>query len=144
MPNWCENEVDVIGTLVDRVAFADFIVGEEECDGKTIDLLFSFNKILPRPPKIDWYTWNVNNWGCKWEANNIDLVVKDKRHTYMFLTAWSPPSPVLRACARAFPQLRFTHRYWECGIGFRGWDKYKDGVMVDSYFTDSYRGSRGG
>lgn len=55
-----------------------------------------FNEFLPLPEdqKDNWYVWNVNNWGTKWdvggegaECNDVD----DNNLQLNFDSAWSPP-----------------------------------------------------
>jgi hypothetical protein len=56
-----------------------------------------FHHLRPRPVEFDgdWYDWNSENWGTKWE-----MVVNDfqKQHDHAiiieFLTAWTPPIPL--------------------------------------------------
>jgi hypothetical protein len=74
----------------------------------------------------DWYSWNVRNWGTKWDVavspddkypdtymegptqNGENLVV-----FYNFNTAWSPPVPAIEKLSAQYPSLLFTLSYEE-------------------------------
>ena len=63
----------------------------------------------------DWYSWNIRNWGVKWDANNDHISYGDPEKLkdtdslgYQFETAWSIPEPVFRAMVEQHPELSFT------------------------------------
>jgi hypothetical protein len=66
----------------------------------------------------NWYNWNVEHWGTKWNAG--DEYVSDDNGVWGFDTAWSPAEPVIRALAERFPDITFIHDYVEQGIAFVG------------------------
>ena len=92
----------------------------------------------------DWYDWAIDHWGTKW---NTDCGIRADGKTRIcltFSTAWSPPQKIVDALALKYPKTRFSLRYYECGVGFRGHYEVKgDDVLWDD-FWDNYRGSRGG
>lgn len=107
MPNWVFNVVSIEGdaeavdTFVETVAKPHPMADGEES-------VFSFfNIVAPDMPIIeyhkDWYSWNVENWGTKWNACNArleDAVVLpngDKKVQYYFETAWCDPEPIMQA-----------------------------------------------
>jgi hypothetical protein len=53
---------------------------------------------------LNWYDWNVSNWGTKWTA--VDCVVKayDKCVVYNFITAYGPPYLVYDKLQKQFNQ----------------------------------------
>jgi hypothetical protein len=55
-----------------------------------------------------WYGWNLENWGTKWNAREVNLEQDDNEAIYTFSTAWSIPEPVFRAMAEQHPTLSFT------------------------------------
>lgn len=73
----------------------------------------------------DWYSWNVRNWGTKWDvavsSNETypDTTVEDtangENHVvhYNFETAWSRPMPALEKLSTQYPDLLFTLSYEE-------------------------------
>lgn len=113
MPNWCSNSLTL------------------KHDKEKIDLLEKqlqesdvfFQHLCPRPADQDtnWYEWNVENWGTKWDVNVNDGYVErldDNTLQLSFETAWSPPI--------AFYDFLFEDgwdveaRYYEPGVGFIG------------------------
>ena len=111
---------------------------------------FSLNSIVPQPANIfrgnlgqkereqcelegrpNWYDWNNNNWGTKWDVNAEFTEISDDEIEYSFDSAWAPPVPVIRALAARFPDLSITHTFIECGGGFCGRHCYEDGFLTD-------------
>jgi len=81
----------------------------------------------------NWYHWNIEHWGSKWdaaEAYQTDYSDGDSCTQYSFDTAWGPAEPVVAALAAKFPELDITHRYCEGGMGFAGQVIYKRGKQV--------------
>ena len=125
MPNWCRNRVTASGDekQISKIAeiFSDkksifnhiiqspdwsrlpnedgeFPVLEEhkDADGNVMFATSNF----PKSGKNDdrWYHWNIQNWGTKWDACNVDIEYADESQIEItFDTAWSPPEPI---CAR--------------------------------------------
>jgi hypothetical protein len=93
----------------------------------------------------DWWEWQCQHWGTKWNACWSSLAgnTTDTRADLGFNTAWSPPLPVIVELSKQFPNLTFTLKYWECGMGFRGIFRAKAGQILknNSY---GYSGRRGG
>ena len=74
--------------------------------------------------------WCVENWGTKWNAVDVDLnLTKPDIAVYNFLTAWSPPEPVVISLAERFPDLTFHLEFIEFGEGFRGKLVMKNGEV---------------
>lgn len=95
---------------------------------------------------MNWYDWSCANWGTKWGIYDAELVGGSSeagRLEFTFLSAWSPPIPVVAAMSGKFPGLRFELRYYESGAGFQGREVYKGGKCVNSWLK-AYKGSRGG
>ena len=124
MPNWCANEVDIYfpdecsmeKQLEIRQAINVPLVKDiyEEVD---TDDWFSFEKIVPQPKhkkvaiegkeplnykyvlengeEFDWYDWNCDNWGTKWDRCDLEIIDNDKNSICIrFETAWGPPEEV--------------------------------------------------
>ncbi len=89
--------------------------------------------------RLDWYAWHLHCWGTKWDAifetsEIAGALIADPaaslddgsvlripgQAVYGFLTAWSPPLPLIRTVAGDYPELRFTLRYAEAGNDFAG------------------------
>jgi len=66
----------------------------------------------------NWYAWNIDNWGTKWDASVSEVVHDgDNEWRVTFDTAWSPPYPVIAASAEQHPNLHFWLD-WEEEQGF--------------------------
>ena len=84
----------------------------------------------------DWYSWQVDNWGTKWDAYDVSMGygVDGKSFHIDFFTAWSPPIPVVKAMQEQHPELVITMNYEELGMGFHGFMS-EDGVVTDEDFV---------
>jgi Ferredoxin-like domain in Api92-like protein len=105
------------------------------CTGDCID----FEKLIPSPPQkyhgntnstdeedfpCNWYSWNLQNWGTKWNAYQGSLgQAEDGRAFLKFDTAWSIPYPVMSAFANRFA-IPFEHRYYDEGHNFWGIERW--------------------
>jgi len=105
---------------------------DDECEADALYGIGSidFNKIIPQPPDIvtkamtmeeraackgrDWYTWNVANWGTKWNAyycERIDI------HVIKFSTAWDGVPEVIFKLAEMYPEAEFEYSHWDEDFG---------------------------
>ena len=48
---------------------------------------------------FNWYDWNRNFWGTKWDALEGDCYLKDNLYLITFSTAWAPPTPWIEKLA---------------------------------------------
>jgi len=145
MPNWCENEITWNADFEGEDKVLKFVESENS--------FFDFEKISPYPEKFalldkeyeKWqkggrvgeapesgyreggYEWCLKNWGTKWNADSIAV----DNGVASFLTAWSPPSPIVRALSKYFPDLTFTLKYEEGGMDFSGYEIYKNGKLLE-------------
>lgn len=62
----------------------------------------------------DWYGWQVNNWGTKWNASDS----MDFGDGIEFNTAWSNPYSLLVALSKKYPEVRFNIRYSDEDFGY--------------------------
>lgn len=139
MPNWCHNDLYIIGKKNTLEKLKKAVANGED--------MLSFRKIIPPPDdriidtsegfngKIeglpDGYHWCCENWGTKWGA--CDVVVEEGTLNelvpwydaedvffvhYEFSTAWSPPKPILEALIKKFPSLEFHMHSEEAGMNF--------------------------
>ncbi len=80
------------------------------------------------PREYGGYTWESNNWGCKWGASESELVEEeDSFLQYVFDTPWGPPSDFLNKVSEDWPSLCFELEYEEPGMGFAGRSEWYDG-----------------
>lgn len=100
---------------------------DEVLDALLVDGDVDFNTLVPSPPnkeagdcsqnhepgEICWYTWNVDNWGTKW--NGYETEREEGR--LLFQTAWSHPLPVIHALSKKFPNVEIHVRYADEDLG---------------------------
>lgn len=127
MPNHVSHKITFPASYLHRVLSA---IGDGES--------FDFAKLIPPPPqmyrgdlgsddevdfKSNWHSWNIENWGTKWNGYNFSYET-DGEHAYIkFDTAWSVPYPVIVAFANAL-HMDFEHRYFDEGHNFWGIEKW--------------------
>lgn len=112
MPNWCQNTLSLYNEDKSKIDQLEF-----ECKKKEPKI---FEYLYPMPKDIDdWYSWNVDNWGTKWDASIIDCERMDENTlTIIMDTAWAPPT-------RLYEYLEehgwgVDAHYLEEGMGFVG------------------------
>jgi len=94
-----------------------------------------FEKIIPHPDNLftgnlglnereqcaregrpNWYDWQIENWGTKWNA--YDISVEDDGYgqvTITFDTAWTAPLPIIDALREKYPNAHFYGSWLEEG-----------------------------
>lgn len=78
-------------------------------------------------PQPYWYGWNVDHWGTKWDASDVEITVGFIIEI-TFSTAWSPPIPAIQGLAERFPDDEFHLRYVE-EQGWGGYVRFKANLM---------------
>jgi hypothetical protein len=118
MPNWCQN-----------VAYINHENKEliEDLKSKLDEDKENFFKyILPRPAdqEENWYEWNINNWGTKWDCSPYEYNINEDGALYVNMdTAWGPPVGIYEHLySEGYDVEAF---YNEEGMAFCGW--YIDG-----------------
>ena len=115
MPNWCLNKLTISHPEQDKIT--EFVKAYKE--GKTCE------HYLPMPEGEDWYSWNSDNWGTKWdigsdknEEHGLHPTVVGNEATMSFDSAWAPPIGLYKN----LHELGFTvdATYFEPGMGFCG------------------------
>lgn len=173
MPNWCTNVLLIRGEYEEVQKLLDTVEGDNSA--------FSLNKLLTTPEELknttapsrtseeekkrlrdmygatDWYDWQVNHWGTKWdveativndshsEANHVflsKLKDSDRVVTMEFDSAWAPPVPVIKHLAAQFPNTNIYHTYDESGCDFAGYGMYSNGECVKEVETESFSSNR--
>lgn len=150
MPNWCNNHVKFSHAdkdMVERVAkaaadnrlFMEFYptpAALREITSPVHDETVA-KEMIEKYGAADWYNWNVENWGTKWDVDSADVVLEDDNSmvSLWFDTAWSPPIEFYAKMA----SLGFTVEalYNEPGMGFAGAWNDEDGDEYHEYdFSD--------
>ena len=97
----------------------------------------------------DWYSWNVRNWGTKWdvavgdEDNYPDTELlehmdrgEDQWVIYKFNTAWSPPAPAMEKLSALVPNCVVTLSFEE-ETGWGGEYEFLNGEMTAQFDYES-------
>jgi len=142
MPNWVYNDVEVSGKPEQIKAFFEKAAQENEWLDCPTD--FSFTNFVAPGDEVDydkdWYEWNVNHWGVKWDvSNSADVQISPKGNfaTVTFETAWSIPVAAFEAIATQHPELEFEFKCMEeqgWGAHYSAADPDDEGVR--SLITD--------
>ena len=124
MPNYCENVV---------------IINGKESDLTTIfEAKLSFQKLYPRPAEKDedWYDWNCEHWGTKWDINEDDITITLNQNEVGgfeieadFVTAWAPPIAFFKYLTKQMTHLQVRLKYYEGGMDFCGETIFANGKM---------------
>lgn len=90
----------------------------------------------------NWYEWNCNNWGTKWNSYHCSIV--EDHETVLIIkydTAWSPATPVLREISKRFPNVTIVSEYADEGGSFVCRDTFaNDSLGCEDFGWDSEEG----
>lgn len=98
-----------------------------------------FNLIIPMPEseKDNWYSWNCNNWGCKWNA--YSSYYDEEEGELIFDTAWSCPHTLLESLSEKFPDVKIEVQFADEDIGHNfGHYLLKNGWTEELEIEDGY------
>lgn len=80
---------------------------------------------------MDWYNWNLRNWGTKWEIGGAVVLREDTNElVFTFATAWSPPVEALDVLSAQFPMLEMHMLFHDEMDNFAGEVQYSEGSLV--------------
>lgn len=149
MPNWCNNSIMIQGSTDTIKTLWD----EANRDGSGL-----LNAMKPMPkeledttsptpedsnqPKIDghdnWYSWRVENWGCKWDVDSEGLEYTDNGDgtasiSGWFESPWAPPIEAYNTFVEDMDGCSLVADYHEPGMDFAGFydngdDEYMEGL----------------
>lgn len=160
MPNWCNNEVILEGSLADITEILEKSRGEGEGEE------FIMNNLVPMPIALegttasagteesktafvhaiagdktydyqDWYGWRLANWGTKWDFShayiNEPIVREDGTAiaSVSYDTAWSPVTTYWETVGKLYPNVKIDERYFEEGMCFIGQTVIEGGETVE-------------
>jgi hypothetical protein len=128
MPNWCSCRATITGPAT---------VIREITDILNQDRSPLLNWMVPQPRfenDSDWYDWNVNNWGTKWDITDVyfENPAEEDSIEFTFCSAWAPPVEAFRTWAEEDGRVEFNLQYWEPGMGFVGSATYDGDCFADS------------
>jgi len=79
-----------------------------------MEVVENYITCLKETGHIDWYGWNVDNWGCKWDASDTSRDGND----LSFCTPYGAPFPIFYALAKKFKDIWFrVYIDYEFGTG---------------------------
>ena len=124
MPNYCNNNLIIEGDrkILEKFYDENFTLEPRyELDSPLVapELRFSLSVPMPEDDE-DWYSWNIDNWGTKWEPVGSGLCWSENSLDVDFDTAWCPPYFWLKTVTALYPELYFTLKYAEGGLNFSG------------------------
>jgi hypothetical protein len=129
MPNWCDNSMRVTHSDKSKVDELEKILQSEDKG------IFQHLRPMPEAEQDNWYEWNVNNWGTKWEASIVDWERPDDNTIWVsFESAWSPPISLYEHMFSEGWEVEGL--YHEGGMGFCGIWRDGDDDYYDYDFTD--------
>ena len=138
MPNWVSNGLTIKGTKSELTEFAEILKHTDTDNGH--DKVISFGSTVPIPESEleEWYNWNIQNWGTKWDTHEEECgginEHKDGKEVYFVLsygfdTAWSCPTNWIAKTSKDYPSLTFNN-VWTEEQGFRGVARFKAGKKL--------------
>lgn len=84
------------------------------------------------------YSWQVNNWGTKWNAYDQSILEEGENITIEFSTAWSPVCDLMQLLSKKTKtKLRYEF-IEEQGAECIGWQIFQNGVKIDCYEPKSW------
>lgn len=151
MPNWCNNSIEIIGPKREIKS-----LWEEIMQNKDKGLL---SVICPQPDNMfhgnlgererqlcisknipNWYDWNIENWGTKWDVSISDLSFVEDGSSIpvenlsningFFESAWTPPIQAYEYFLKKNPSCKIIASYYEIGMDFGG-HFHEDGFVTE-------------
>ena len=127
MPNWVYNTLTINNQNQRKLKAIAKKLKSEESE-------FTFQKIVPRPKELDasdaWYDWNIQNWGCKWDASDVYAKIENNTLIYNFSTPWSAPLDLIYKFSKTVPDSLIEYHYEE-EQGWGGIYKFKSGIYSE-------------
>lgn len=153
MPNWCSNELILTGPkdVIDEIAATNlsldilFPCPQELKDTAAPASKDRAEENIKKYGYADWYDWQVNNWGTKWDITPYNPIVVDALTDGLyeisigFDSAWAPPVHAMEKLYYKYKDrgLNIWMEYFEGGCAFIGTCKSQDGEFVDDCFEFS-------
>jgi hypothetical protein len=125
MPNWVFSTLKVSGSEQEVSAFAERAskpIAKSVHDGEAVveSPLSFWNFVRPDDSFMEeykekgWYTWNIENWGCKWDSSDACGGIEAPGEAlYEFSTPWGQPQQFFEAIVAMYPTLDFELFYSE-------------------------------
>ena len=151
MPNWCNNTITITGpeqkiralwelaNQKDGGLLSAMVPSPQELGETTAPNTDSDERQAELVEKYgfdNWYDWQVNNWGTKWDVSTEGLELSDDgtEITGWFDSAWSPPVSAYEFYGKANPDVKIEAIYHEPGMAYVGACTVEEGEADDSYY----------
>ncbi len=130
MPNWCYNKVEITSTPENIERFRVYLKND---DGKD---WMSYFLPIPEAQKENWYNWNLENYGCKWNcvADSWEIDEKGEKIKFSFDSPWAPPSQFYERFYENYPNYdikAYFHEEGTCLVGY-----FEDGFLEEFTYSD--------
>ena len=140
MPNYVGCVLDVSGDADDLDRFTNKARGMD-ADGRESE--FALQRLIPMPVELgarsppvtegdpNWYDWRLENWGTKWDTDEVVLSKDKKGLHYCFCCAWSGPVQAIEQISAEFPALTFRLRHADEAMD---WDEellFRKGIVLE-------------
>lgn len=150
MPNWCSNNLEMVGpkNVIEEIAESKLSLQKlfpcpAELLGATAPAEFNDKEKAAENVKKygypDWYSWQIANWGTKWDIGPVDVEMCENEGEYSFIasfdSAWSPPVDAMKKLHEKYKDkgLKIRMEYFEPGCAFLGVCKTVGDKFVDEY-----------
>jgi hypothetical protein len=122
MPNWCSNNLQITGTK-EQIALLNKKL--DECKGKSFFDIFGIPDAEAAGAGDDWYVYNLENYGCKWncDAHVWDVDGDGTNLSISFDSPWGPPNKLFEGLTEEYTEV--LAYYYEPGMAFCG--RFQDG-----------------
>lgn len=159
MPNWCENNLSIMGRKEDMDKFMEVITIRKD-EYSLLETLYPTPEDLnigdvPFVPNEEmkangekhgfhsWYDWRIANWGCKWPESGLSVGQEYTENddgtsviAFNFETPWGPPIEAFDKISKDYPNLLFCLYHEEPGMGFCGRNIWAKGESIESESSD--------
>lgn len=132
MPNHISNVITISGEKSKLLDVINLVKSKDN------DISFSFESFFPKPStEADWYNWNINNWGTKWDAYEVSNWICNFKRTpaeinISFQTAWSTPIDALIKLSKLSPDVKIFCEFADEDMGYNvGEYTIKNGVVQE-------------
>jgi hypothetical protein len=90
-----------------------------------------YSIVMPPLESLQDFIWRTANWGTRWNACYVKgPVIKKRSVFYNFDVALSPPMPIIIALSKKFKGIKFTLKYYESAMRFKGILIMKNGDIL--------------
>lgn len=157
MPNWCINDLTITAPTSVIKEILDSQLSLQKlfpCPRDLLETSAPANYNDAEKAKInkekyghpDWYSWQVANWGTKWDIGPLTEIYADDNLdgtstiSVGFDSAWSPPVSAIKKLYEKFENqnIKIRLEYFESGCAFLGVaETSADGFLDTCYDYDS-------